>query len=206
MISVSLRALVLGCLLLFGLSGTTLAHAELVESDPAEGEAVETPAELTATFSIELDPDPQRSFVIVRDSSGAEVARGGVTAEDAARMTVELPALPPGDYLARWQAYDPSDDHIERGTINFLVSEPVATPSPTATSTPATAAPSTPQPTEGSTASPTSSPAPTPSPAPSPSPEPGDGDQTAGMTDVLLALALAGAVIGGLAVYLLRRR
>ncbi|HUG49189.1 MAG TPA: copper resistance protein CopC [Candidatus Limnocylindria bacterium] len=205
MTSRSPRALVLACLLSVALAGAVSGHAELIESDPADGETIETPATLTATFSTELDADPQRSRIIVRDAAGAEVARGFVTTGDPTTMAVELPALPAGQYAALWQAYDPSDDHIERGTITFSVAEPAPshTPSPTPAPTqPATGAPPTSAPTDEPTAETTSS----PSPAPSPNPQPSEGEPTAGTTDILLALGLAGVVVGGLAVYLLRRR
>ena len=195
MIPRSLGALVLGCLLALGLSGSALAHAELVESDPVDGGIIETPAELTATFSEELVVDG--SNVIVRNQAGQEVARGAVDDEPEA-MVVELPALPAGDYVARWTARG-DDGHVTRGEIRFSVEAAVAAPTPvpaSATPAPATEAPGTPQPALS----------PSPTPSPSPSPEPGNGAPTAGMTDVLLALVLAGAVIGGLAVYLLRRR
>jgi copper resistance protein C len=191
-----LRAFVLACLLVFSVAGIASAHAELVESEPAEGGSIETPGELRATFSIELDPDPARSFIVIRDAAGAEVARGSVTAGDPRTIAVELPQLAPGEYLARWQARDPSDNHTERGTINFTVEAPAATPTPG----PATADPATPEPTEETTPA-----AQTPSPGPSPSPTP-DDEPTAGMIDVLMALVLAGVVVGGLALYLLRRR
>jgi len=195
-ISRSLGGLVLGCLLALGLSGSALAHAELVESDPADGETIETPAKLTATFSEELVVDG--SNVIVRNEAGQEVARGAV-GEETEAMVVELAALPAGDYVARWTARG-DDGHVTRGEIRFSVAA-IATPTPvpaTPTPAPATDAPGTPQP--------TMSPSPSPTPSPNASPEPGNGAPTAGLTDMLLALVLAGAVIGGLAVYLLRRR
>ena len=52
------------------------AHADLEESDPGDGDTIETPYLLTATFSEEFDPDPQRSFMQVVDAAGTEVARG----------------------------------------------------------------------------------------------------------------------------------
>lgn len=202
-------AAVLACLLVLSVAGLAAAHAELVESDPADGETIETPATLTATFSIELDPRPERSFVVVRDASGTEVARGTVSEDDPTTISVELPALPAGDYTVRWQARDPTDNHTERGTFAFTVVDPPPTPTPSPeptpvrpgepgapTPVPATEQPITPQPTEQ----------PTVAPSPSPSPPPVDDEPTAGMTDILMALVLAGAVVGGLALYLLRRR
>jgi copper resistance protein C len=196
-------AVVLACLLILSISGPAVAHAELVESDPADSDTIETPATLTAVFSIELDPNPERSFVIVRDAAGMEVARGVVSEDDLTTISAELPALPAGDYTVRWQARDPTDSHTERGTFGFTVVDPPPTPSPTrapVTAPPATELPATPAPTEQPTEQPTLS------PTPSPSPPPIDEQPTGGMADVLMALVLAGAVIGGLALYLLRRR
>lgn len=193
-------ALVAACLLALALAATAAAHAELVESGPADGEEIETPATLTATFSIGLDADPERSFLIVRNAAGEEVARGRVTDDDPATIAVGLPALPAGEYTVRWQARDPSDNHTERGTFRFTVSGVSVTPSPTPSPAPATEAPATVTPTNAPTDQPTAA------PNPSPSPPPVDGEPTGGVTDVLIALVLAGAVIGGLALYLLRRR
>lgn len=194
-------AVVFACLLVLAISGPATAHAELVESDPADTDTIETPATLTAVFSIELDPNLERSFVIVRDAAGMEVARGAVSEDDLTTISAELPALPAGDYTVRWQARDPSDNHTERGTFGFTVVDPPPTTSPTPTPAPVTAPPTTelpatPEPTEQPTLSPT----------PSPSPPPIAEQPTGGMADVLMALVLAGAVIGGLALYLLRRR
>ena len=51
-----------------------LAHAELEESDPADGATITTPYTLTATFSEEFDPD--RSFIRVRGPAGDDRGRG----------------------------------------------------------------------------------------------------------------------------------
>jgi copper resistance protein C len=196
-------AVVLACLLVLTVTGLAAAHAELVESEPADGDTIETPATLTAVFSIELDPNPERSFVIVRDAAGTEVARGAVSEDDLTTISAELPALPAGDYTVRWQARDPTDNHTERGTFGFSVVEPTPSPTPPpATTPPATEQPATPGPTE----EPTEEPTVPPTQSPTPSPPPIDDEPTAGMTDILLALALAGAVVGGLVLYLFRRR
>jgi copper resistance protein C len=194
---------VLACLLAGALAGSAMAHAGLVESDPAEGETVVTPATLRALFDEELDPES--SQLVVRNVAGEEVARGGVSDDDELVMTVALPELPPGAYLARWTAVTPDDQGVTRGTISFVVAQPPATdpPEPTATATEPVMTPS-------ATVSPSPTPpaviSPTPSPSPAPSPAPGDGAPAAGFTDVLLAVGLAGAIVGGLIFYLLRRR
>jgi copper resistance protein C len=189
----------LACLLAGAVAGLAMAHAGLVESDPAEGETVETPATLSALFDEELDPES--SQVVVRNVAGDEVARGGVSDDDELVMTVALPELPAGEYLARWTAVTPDDQGVTRGTISFVVAQPLATdpPEPTATATAPVMTPSA-----------TVSPSPTPTAVirsrPSPSPTPADGAPDAGLTDVMLAIGLAGAIVGGLIFYLLRRR
>lgn len=193
-----LSAFVAASLLLLLSTVSALGHAELEESDPADGEMIETPYTLSATFSTDLDPEPARSFIFIRNSSGTEVARGGVTQDDPTVMTVDLPALPPGEYRARWQAYDPSDDHIELGTINFNVGaratpSPPATPSPTHAVAPTTAASPSPVATTATT------------PTPTVTPIVNDGQPTTGMNDALLAIALAVISIGAIALFLFAR-
>lgn len=185
-------AVVLACLLAFGLAGSVAAHAELIESDPAETETIETPYQLTARFSEPLAREGSR--VVVRNAAGDEVARGGPRPGDPTLIIVELPELPQGQYVARWTAVTPDDLGVTRGTISFRIDVLTHTPVP----------PTDPSATTSPTAGPT--PNPTPGPSPAASPEPGDGQPTAGMTDVLLALVLAGVVIAAIALYLLRRR
>jgi copper resistance protein C len=191
-------ALIAACLLLAVSVGAATAHADLVESDPADGDTIQTPALLTATFNEDLDPDA--SSIVVRNAAGDEVASGSVDEEDPSLMIVALPDLPTGDYTVRWTAVTPDDQGVTRGTITFTVApsapSPSPFPTPTASPTGTLVPPVSPSPTLSPTAS----------PSPSPSPPPIDNEPTGGMTDVLLVLALAGAVVGGLAIYLLRRR
>ena len=188
-----LTAGVLACLLALALSSVAIAHADLLESDPADGETIQTPVMLTATFNEELDPEA--SSLIVRNAAGEEVARGATDETDSATMVAELPDLPPGDYSARWTAVTPDDQGVTRGTITFTVA-PSPSPSPPPTPTVSL----TPAPTDMATASPTVI------PSPSPSPTPISDEPTAGRTDILIALVLAGVMIGGVAIYFLRRR
>lgn len=195
MIRRALWAALPACLLVLALAGTAAGHASLVESDPPDGGSIErTPATLTATYDEELDPDPDRSWLRVRNEAGEIVARGGVTADDATVMTVELPPLPPGEYTVRWQAFTPDDDATERDDFIFTIEQAPQTATPLITAG-ATNAATTPAP----SASPTTRPNPSPNPSPSPTPaEPGTGD-------LLLALLAAGVVVVALVAYLLRR-
>ena len=191
------------CLLLLALAGPAAGHASLVESDPPDGGSLErTPATLSAHYDEELDPDPDLSWIRVRNDAGEVVARGGVTADDDTLMTVELPPLPPGEYTARWQARTPDDEGTTRGTIGFTIERSPATPTPVATAALAMG----PTPTASRPhASPTAMPAPS-APrtlAPSPSPSPPATEPAA--ADLLLALLVAGAGVVTLVAYLLRR-
>jgi methionine-rich copper-binding protein CopC len=172
-----------------------LAHAELEESDPADGETITTPYTLVATFSEEMGTD--RTRIIVRNAADEEVARGGISENNASVMTVELPALEPGEYTAFWTAVTPDDNGVTRGEIHFNIAE-AATPSPA----------------PGPTIAPTPAPSPTgagataslnPAPTPAATPTGTNGSPAAGSSDILLALALAAAVLLGLGLYLFTR-
>jgi methionine-rich copper-binding protein CopC len=114
--------------------GIALGHAELVSSDPpAGGTLTRTPYTLTATFDDELTPDG--SSIVVEDASGAQVARGTVSADDPHVQTAELPALPNGAYTVRWTAVSADDAAVERGSYSFNVGASIPSGTP-ATPTP----------------------------------------------------------------------
>jgi methionine-rich copper-binding protein CopC len=194
----SLRALVSACLLTLLLVVPAAAHAELEESDPADGETITTPYTLTATFSEDFSPNPDQSFMRVQNGAEDIVASGGHD-DQGATMTVELPALPPGEYTVFWQTTTVDDNGVERGTFSFTVgASPTPAPSPTSQPTEAPSATSTPM------APATLVPTPTQILTPIPSGEPGTGSSNGG-TDVLLALAAGIAIVGILAYFLVHR-
>jgi copper resistance protein C len=197
-----MRAILAAVCLMLLAAGVVSAHASLVLSEPPDGGSIVTPATLTASFDEELDTG--RSRIVVRDEAGEEVARGGV-GSDPLVMTVSLPALPPGTYVARWTAVTPNDQGVTRGTIRFTVEAPAPSPTPTLT-----AAAATPAPTATASRAPAATPSPAPqapatAPAASPSPAPAEPAQETGTSDLLVALVLAGILLGGLALYLFRR-
>jgi methionine-rich copper-binding protein CopC len=211
---------------LLAAAGAAYAHAELTESEPTDGEVVAgTPETLTLTFDEPLGTD--QSEVTVENAAGEELARGGIAADNSLVMVVELPPLPPGDYVAQWTAVTPDDGGVTRGEIRFTIEPPPAgtpgepgddgSPSPTPTrtgggglplitigpgATPRVTASPTARPSPTATAAPTERPTAAPSPAVSPSPSPA---ATRGGNDLLIALVLAAVIVGGLALYLLRR-
>ena len=198
-------ALVAATLLVFLSTVSVFAHAELVESDPADGETIQTPYTLFALFSQEMDPNRQRSFIRVLNADGIEVASGGVHPDDPTQMFAELPLLEPGEYTVRWQTTTPDDNGVERGTYAFDVIPP-ALPTDGGNSPLPTATP-------GPTATParTSAPLATASQAPSQGPEPTAtpinpvGQLPTGGNDVVLALVIAGVVIAAIALFLFAR-
>lgn len=76
------------------------------------------------------------SNIVVQDAAGSELARGGVNPDDDMQMTVDLPDLAAGSYVANWTAVTPDDQGVTRGTISFTVG-PAASPSPQPTAAPA---------------------------------------------------------------------
>lgn len=114
------------------LPALALGHAELVSSDPpAGGTLTSTPYTLTATFDDELTPDG--SSIVIENASGAQVAQGTVSADDAHVQIAELPVLPDGVYTVRWTSVSADDAAVERGSYTFTIgagSSATATPTP----------------------------------------------------------------------------
>jgi methionine-rich copper-binding protein CopC len=124
----SLSSVALALIALLAWTTVTLGHATLLAADPANGGTLTTtPYTLTLTFDEPLAANG--STIVVRASSGAEVATGGVSEASDTVMTAELPALAPGQYVVRWTALTPDDGAVERGTLSFTVEAAASTPS-----------------------------------------------------------------------------
>lgn len=197
-------ALALAIAVLFALTGTALAHAELVAVSPETDSTIEgAPGEIAATFTEDLLADG--SGIRLRDAAGVSVAAGDVDADDPTRLVItDLPALTPGAYEVRWTAAT-DDGHIERGTWTFTV-EAAASAAPTATTTPS-GAPSDPRsdpPSDGPSDAPTAAPS---ASAPEPTPDASGGEEPASSTgDVLIPIIVLVALVGIGGAYFLRRR
>lgn len=109
-------------IVLFATVLPVFAHSELVTSDPADGATIQTPYTLTGTFSEDLDPNPEHSFMRVQSAGGDVLASGGVDPGIATVMKVDIPALDQGEYTVRWQTTTLDDNGVERGTFTFDVS------------------------------------------------------------------------------------
>ena len=187
-IGASIAPVLLVALLLF--PAPVVAHAELVETTPADGTIVEgTPPEIAAEFTEALE---DTSSLSLRDADGTEIAVGARDDADRTRLVItDLPVLEPGDYEVRWTASS-DDGHLERDTWRFTV---VAPPTPTPTVAPS------------ATTAPTAAPTPTPAPATAaPSPSPAPEDDAASTIDVLLPIIAALAIVAIAAGFLVSRR
>jgi methionine-rich copper-binding protein CopC len=114
-------------LLLAALPAAALAHAELVSSQPAADEVLDTPpSSVVVTFDSELDPDT--SEIVVADADGTIVGEGGVDLDVADRNVLRAAASMTGDdeYHVTWSAGS-IDGHVASGEFAFRVGpEPTA--------------------------------------------------------------------------------
>jgi len=176
-----------------------LAHAELDQPTPADGETVSgSPPVVGATYTETLDPDG--SSLVLVDATGAEIATGGVVGTDRTKemSIVDLPELVPGEYTVKSTTKSADDGDVDRTTWSFTVVA-APTPSPTPTSAPSPTA-------EPSTAAPTATPlVPSPSLA-TPTPSAAPGDAASSTSDALLPILAALAIVVVAGFLLLRRR
>lgn len=123
-------------LVLVGMPGSVLGHAELSTVTPADTSTVGgPPAEIVMTFTETLDPG--RSTIRVLDAAGTLVVEGGLVdpGDDVATMRLALPAdLAPGTYTIRWTSFSTEDNEQDRGITTFTLTPSTAPPtaSPTA--------------------------------------------------------------------------
>jgi len=196
-----------------------LAHAALEDSTPVDGETVTgTPPIISATYSEDLDHDG--SSLVLVDTDGKEIARGGTSGSGQTReMTIEaIPDLEPGEYTVESTTKSADDGDIDRTKWSFtVVAAPSQTPGPTPVCTDECAG----QPSGGETIAPSPiAPSPTApgasvsgAPATSassgeptalPSAAPGDGASSS--ADALLPIVAGLAIVAIAAVVLVRRR
>ncbi len=119
-------------LLIFGLHGHAMAHANPVSSVPAAGATVAAPTEVVITFSELLDP--AGSSIMVMDSAGAAVSEGTATvlADDNTTMRVALrTGLAAGQYTVQWKSRSAADGDDAQGEFTFTVGAAEAAPATT---------------------------------------------------------------------------
>ncbi len=110
------------------LGGPALAHAELVETSPADGDTLaEVPGQVRLQFTepIEAAFDP----VKVYDQQGNRVDEDDarVDPDDAKVLAAGLEELPDGSYNVEWRVTS-LDGHVVDGTYQFAVARAVESP------------------------------------------------------------------------------
>jgi len=186
------------------LPGLAFGHAGLKTASPAGGSTATEPVQVVSGIYTEA-MKADGSSLIVKDASGATVAKSTVDPADDKRM-VATPATPLGSgaYAVAWTAVA-TDGHVERGKWAFSVAI-APTPSPTPVPTPApTVAPSVQPSAQPSAATTPVAVTPVPSIVPTPAPSSAAGTTGSG-GDVVLPIIVALIALGGGAAYLLTRR
>ena len=115
-----------------------LAHDQLIEQSPAEGEEFATaPTEATLRFSGEI-LDLGTELALVKDADGSVIAFPATfVASPGGRVTQQLPALDDGEYTLNWRVVS-EDGHPISGSIHFGVGMPAGDgPDAMATAAPA---------------------------------------------------------------------
>jgi copper resistance protein C len=100
-----------------------LAHARLVQEEPADGATLaESPDRVELTFSEPVDAE--FSPLEVRDSEGARVDKDNarVDPDDARVLVVELQELSEGSYTVEWRVTS-IDGHVVEGRYGFAITD-----------------------------------------------------------------------------------
>jgi len=100
------------------LVATAHAHAHLAAAVPAEGSSGKAPEHIVLSFS-----EAARITVMTLQREGEEPRKLSPLPEAmAARITVPLPKLLPGNYTLSWRAVS-DDGHVVPGVLHFTVLE-----------------------------------------------------------------------------------
>lgn len=111
---------------LIALVRPALAHGYLIRAIPEDRAVLErSPARLQYWFSEILEPE--FSSITVRDRDGTTIAQGGISPDNAALLTVRLPAdLPDGAYIVDMRIAFASDGHVIAQSSVFFVGTEIA--------------------------------------------------------------------------------
>jgi methionine-rich copper-binding protein CopC len=109
---------------IFLFTTTVAAHSELVKSEPEAGASLEnSPAQVTAWFSEELDSETSSMRVVDSQNNQVDNGNGSVDLNDLDHLTmiVSLPPLPAGTYTVHWTSVSAEDGDAEEGEFTFNV-------------------------------------------------------------------------------------
>lgn len=97
-----------------------MAHAIVVESEPANGARLERPpSAVRVRFNSKIERRLSRLSLVGPDRRPLPLAVDGA-ADRPDRLAASLPPLAPGAYAIRWRVLA-TDGHITEGTIRFTV-------------------------------------------------------------------------------------
>ena len=105
---------------LIALSGAAYAHAQLESASPPVGGAVDSPAQISITFSEGVEA--KFSGIAVSGPGGAvPVGKPSVAPSDNKTLVVKVgKTLAPGTYTVKWHAVS-VDTHHTQGDFDFTV-------------------------------------------------------------------------------------
>jgi methionine-rich copper-binding protein CopC len=106
----------LAWLLLTG-SSCALAHAHLTHSAPAEGAHL---AAGPAVLELQFSEGAQLTALWIQKDGGERQKLAPLPDKPAARISVALPQLSPGQYLVSWRVLA-SDGHVAPGQLHFSI-------------------------------------------------------------------------------------
>ena len=111
-------------LFLLAITTTVAAHSEMVKSEPEAGASLEnSPAQVTAWFSEELDSEMSSMRVVDSQNNQVDSGDGSVDLNDLDHlsMVANLPQLSAGTYTVHWTSVSAEDGDAEEGEFTFNV-------------------------------------------------------------------------------------
>lgn len=102
--------------------GDALAHSHPKVMAPAPDSTVSSPPSISVTFTEPLEA--KFSYLTLTDEQGTKLNTASSIAvpNDPKTLTLNLPALKPGDYLVHWVSVAP-DGHRMEGEYKFTVKQ-----------------------------------------------------------------------------------
>lgn len=102
----------------FSLCATAaLAHTKLQASIPAEGSKLTSPP---SSITLQFSEATQITALTLRKEKATEQQLGPLPRDAAAKVTVSVPKLEPGNYVVNWRAVG-DDNHVMKGELHFSV-------------------------------------------------------------------------------------
>ncbi|HEY4033983.1 MAG TPA: copper resistance protein CopC [Ktedonobacteraceae bacterium] len=126
--------LVLTLGLLFIMTGTALAHASVIDSNPKMNSTITLatlPTTITVTTAENMKPGPSNSDLFVYGPSGKLISQGDATValNDPTHMSVAIKPDKTGVYTVHWKTVSADDGDPDEGAFGFTVTSTLSSPS-----------------------------------------------------------------------------